>query len=332
MNEHPVPPEPALAKLPSEAAKTQFELEKLELEVAKLRREASLSGRIAALVLPMFVSTVTAFVAILGIGISVWTLAQQRTSQETDSHNKALQTALDMATDNKGQADRRISGINQLRRFWANQADEQVVAATLSAILILPDSVVDAAPARCAAAEAIGAAYGINGAGTGVDRARADRIAQLLYGNSEGNWGLVSHENYLLRRALDRDSNPTRVADIRKNDSLAVNLACDTPLGATREAIRKNWEYLRGVNLQYTDLSYALLYEADLSGALLMGAYLSNTMFRCANLSGADLMQYDIGNSPDLYLANVRGVVSNGLFFDYAKGHGVVAPESPDRE
>jgi hypothetical protein len=123
--ESPAPPAPSPPNSPREAARAQLEIEKLELEVSKLRREGTLFSRIATLVLPMFVASVTAFVAILGIGISAWTLRQQRAFQETDSHSKALQAALDLATDQRGQADRRISGINQLRPFWGNEADEQ---------------------------------------------------------------------------------------------------------------------------------------------------------------------------------------------------------------
>jgi hypothetical protein len=284
--------------------KAELELDKLRLETAKLRRDATWIGQLSAILVPMSVSMITAIVAIVGIALSVDTLVQQgrdRLQQgrdrSTDAHDKSLQQALSMATDGTGGSDRRISGIYQLRGFWANAGDEQVVAATLAALLVLPDSVVEASSVRCAAAEAIGSAYG-----TGAPKAaalvandtRLRRIGQLLYGGADGSQGLVSRKNYLLRQIEDlrprraQEEVSPQSAIPRLERSLVLN--CATPLTSTREAIRESWNNLRNTNLQLTDLSFSELYDADLHGALLMGANLQGTNLRCANLSDAHLV------------------------------------------
>jgi Pentapeptide repeats (8 copies) len=157
------------------------------------------------------------------------------------------------------------------------------------------------------------------------------RRDDLLYGSADPSprpTGIVSRQNYLLRSVIDHDP---RADEMRKHDSLDANLECETTLAATREAIRKNWENLRAVNLKYTDLSYALFYEADLKDSLLTGAYLRGTMLRCANLSGVDLTEFAVRDSPDVSLANIQGVRSdpNG-FLDYANAHGAIELSDDD--
>jgi hypothetical protein len=70
--------------------------------------------------------------------------------------------------------------------------------------------------------------------------------------------------------------------------------AATTPLDATKEAIRKNWEYLRDVNLTNTNLEDTWLYSADLDGALLINAHLARIDLRCANLADADFTGSDL--------------------------------------
>jgi hypothetical protein len=159
------------------AVEAALQVDKLRLEVERLKRDATLSGRLAAIIVPMSVSAITALAAIVGIAVSIDALIKQGTDRSHDVHDRSLQQALAMATDNKAGSDRRISGICQLRPFWAIKSDEQVLAATLAALVILRgtgqeaagrqvdppsgsnDSMSEAASVRCAATEAIGAAY-----------------------------------------------------------------------------------------------------------------------------------------------------------------------------
>jgi Pentapeptide repeats (8 copies) len=286
-----------------ETVKTELEIDKLRLETDKLRREGTGFGRLAALILPASQSSITAFVAILGVVISIWSLYQQRTSQDKQNHDRALQIALEMATDNKGQADRRISGIYQLQRFWINQEDEAVAAATLSALAVLPDE--QDASVRCAAAEAIGAA--VTQDDLKANDARVARVTRLLFGDAtDGSLGLVSHANYLLRQTLDKG---THRKEFDSQDSKTATWGCMTPLAATREAIRKSWRNLRSTNLAYTDLSYDEFYEADLANANLNGAILNNTNLRCANLFKTNI-QSTFNRGSDLFLANINNTIS----------------------
>jgi hypothetical protein len=100
---------------------------------------------------PISVSFITAMVAIIGVIISLYT--QRETAASTrrlrgdenayrvsTAHDVALQQALAMAADGTANNDRRISGIYQLGRFWINQQDRPVLAATLTALLSLPDA------------------------------------------------------------------------------------------------------------------------------------------------------------------------------------------------
>ena len=98
-------------------------------------------------------------------------------------------------------------------------------------------------------------------------QSRSERLSLLLYGNRDGRIGIVSRLNTYLRfETLDASD---------KNTS--VNL-CWTQLNATKEAVRKNWEYLRSVNLNATDLSHAALYEADLANSVFTDTDLESTI------------------------------------------------------
>jgi Pentapeptide repeats (8 copies) len=225
----------------------------------------------------------------------------QTTEHIDEALNKNLQEALAMATDtNKSGDARRISGIYQLQQFWEYEKYEPVVAATLSALLIQPEP--SNPDVRCAAAEVIGGAY----TDKNSQSERATRIAHLLYGYADGTWGLVSSENYLLRQ-----KNKDAANEFYKTDQ---KLVCTTPMIATREAVRKNWENLRETNLQYLNLTSARLYQADLHGANLENTYLDAANLRCANLSNAILKGATIDNDTDIFLTNISGVDNPTLF------------------
>ena len=318
--------------------------EKEQLEVEKLRAETSTLGTASSIVWPMLVSGMTAIVAVGGVGLSVYTFsqqhsyqeqqdarqrdyqkqqdAQQRNYQEHQDATKALQTALDMATDGKGGVDRRLAGIMQLRRFWDDPANESVLTSTFAAILLLPDSVDNASLARCAASDAIEAAIQTNP----VPNPKRDaRIAQLLYGDKKGARGLISQQNWLMTRRLSATGKTVA------NDSALATIECDSPLAATRQAIRKNWKHLRNVNLQGTDLSFTQLYEADIAGSLLVSTRLHRTNLHCANLFGVRISGFNPADSPDVVLTNVAGIGNDGTaFVQYARAHHAIQIKDTD--
>jgi Pentapeptide repeats (8 copies) len=257
------------------ASKTELEVEKLKLEVENLQRDKTLMGRLGSIA-----PATTAVVAVAGIAVSVFALAFQGVQQAHDAHDKLLQQALSMATDSKGESDRRISGIYQLGNFWDKPEDELVLATTLAALVVLPDQKdEDESSVRCAAAAVIGEALDPSPTNKTKESERP-RIAKLLYGTSSlahelGSLGLITRQNNILRRTPGRQSIPD---DFNEWDK---TLLCKTQLAATREAIRKGYAYF--------DLSYTRLYAADLQGAELIGAQLVGTSLRCANLLNAQM-------------------------------------------
>ena len=262
-----------------------LEDEKLRLEIAKLKQDRTPTGRFSSTTLPTLVSVTTAIVAVAGITISLYTLYIQGTQQAKDNHDKLLQQALSMATEGNAQNDRRISGIYQLGSFWDNPGDELVLAATLTALVISDQKDADVSSVRCAAAAVIGAALEPSATNKTKEPERA-HIARLLYGpagigDKLGSLGLLTRQNNILRRK--QDWSPI------KNDSNTKTLDCETPLAATREAIRKGYAYLASTNFHDNDLSYTRLYQADLQGAELIGAQLIGTNLRCANLLDANM-------------------------------------------
>ncbi|MHB8267442.1 pentapeptide repeat-containing protein [Bradyrhizobium sp.] len=301
-----------------EQRKRRLEIKKLELENAKLTRDATPLGRLYSAVVPTSVSVITAVIAIGGILLSISTLREQTRARTEDASDKALQQALSMATDPTGGSDRRISGVYQLRRFWSEKQAVPVVAATLTSILALPDDVKNAPLVRCAAAEVIGAAFQQqNGFNRDVD------LGGLLFGKAQkGTLGILAQQNRLFARGFK----PTKWTGIPDKDDLAPenpqgeeNISCLTPLGATREAIRKAWDNLRDTNLQWTDLRSAQLYEADLHGVNLEGANLRHADLRCANLSGATLSLVKFDNAT-LTFANFQG--AQGVSGEFIKKSG----------
>jgi hypothetical protein len=273
---------------------------KLELEVEKLRLDTDSVGRFASRIWPMIATMLTIVLSGIAVGVSMMAQRNQHIFEQEQRHRESLTEALKLATDASGQADRRIAGIWQLNNFWASRDDRQVLASVLAAELGLDDKY---RFARCAAAEAIGRAMSTVAA---EDR---PLLAKLLFGSSRGDIGLVVQEHYLL---------------LHSGAPTAATNDCQTALDATREAIRKNWYYLREVNLQGMDLSRTQFYSADLAGSLLMYSTLDKANFRCANLSQAS---FDWSNWPDaradFTLANVRDAVPRD-FRSFAKEHGAI--------
>jgi hypothetical protein len=294
--------------------KDRLEDQKLHLEIAKLKWDASLSGRFTSSALPR----ITAIVAVGSILLSIYTLRNQISEQRTEAHDKLLQQALSMATETDAKSaasDRKISGIYQLGKFWgkpdSNVDDELIVAASLTALVVAKGQDDGASSVRCAAAAAIGAALAPHAPNDVAQK----RIARLLYGNAKdkdhsGSLGLITSQNFILWRKADWHS----IA----GDSETTTLGCETPLAATRQAIRLGYAYLAQANFTSNDLSYTRLYAADLRGAefneytSLVGANL-----RCANLLDANVTGDQLMAAADIRLANVGETVTRTWPLDH---------------
>jgi len=292
--------------------KTALEISKLCLENAKLTREKSLAARAALTLTPL----ITAFVAILGVVLSLIALYVQGKSRADESNEKAFQQALSMATDPKGGADRRISGIYQLQTFWDGKEQIHVVAATLSSLLILPDSVQDASSIRCAAVSVIR---------DGLRRGREDSQKSILMnlffskiinpekiGRHEIGEALLTRPNRMIARMHPVNIQPVRFGT---DDQYEEVNNCSTPIAATKAAIRLFYKYfdninLGALNLDNTNLNSANLHNAELSDTSIRGASL-----RCANLSEADLTNLKLDDArlgfANIYQADTE--MSNGI-------------------
>jgi pentapeptide repeat protein len=98
---------------------------------------------------------------------------------------------------------------------------------------------------------------------------------------------------------------PPKTADELRRELELEKLRVDVALArsqATREAIRKNWEYLRHAHLRGTDLTGIRLYQADLSAAYQVEAKLN-----AADLRGALIDEVDFTDSC-LHGANIKDV------------------------
>jgi Pentapeptide repeats (8 copies) len=141
-------------------------------------------------------------------------------------------------------------------------------------------------------------------------------LARLLFGDTDGNLGLVTHQNYVLGQMV-------------KKQNASTSALCQSELDATKEAIRKNWSYLRGVNLNATDLSYSPLYSADFARSIFFRASLQGANLRCANLVGVrlegslgwEMADFTFANVIDLLPVNIR---------EFALDHGAL--QMPDHE
>ena len=321
---------------------------KLQLETEKLEKDLRISPA-----LPLLISMLSAMAAAIGLGFSAFSQAQQSKSQQTQEDHRtaqdtisSLHAAAEMATDSHAPADRRISGIYQLRHFWKSPEQVDVTAATLTAILASGDAA-GYARVRCAAAAGIGDAIGAPEQGwvhdSPKEQARREYLSHLLYGyGSKGQRGLVSDLNERLRWAaahppaqkegeVKNGSEP----NVRLPTSSDDDIQCNSAIGATIEAIRQNWEQLRDVNLAATTLDYAELYQADLAHTNLKLASLVGTNLQGANLAGADFggaTGYDQPTAPTrLKNANVLGLVGqSGSFCRFASAHGAVQMSDAD--
>ncbi len=235
------------------------------------------------------------------LGLFTWSVSRRQNQlsaqlgviEATNKHREELDRALASVTDNSQAVDRRMSGIWKLAGFWSSKDDESVIGNTLAAELLLPGD--GNRFARCAAAEAIG--DGIKSPASyrgGADEQCSERIARRLYGASDGTLGVVTVANVFLSRL---PQGPDEMDEMAEH--------CATRLAASKEAIRKNWEYLGNTNLNVTDLSQTQMYSADMAGAVLSGARPEKSNFRCANLFGTTSTDTRYSGT-DFRMANVQ--------------------------
>jgi hypothetical protein len=265
------------------AEKTSLEIAKLRLEIGKLERDRKLSGRAASTLTPL----ITAFVAILGVVLSLYTLHQQGQARTEESNEKAFQQALSMATDPKGSADRRISGIYQLRKFWDGKQQVDVIAATLAALVTVPDTVPDGPSIRCAAVSAIRDAFR-----RAEDTSRKSMLMNLFFSRTvnrhEIGDALITTPNRMLAKT---HSSQKQLERFGTDDQFAEVRNCSTPISATKAAIQQfksdlNGLFLSLMNLDSTNLIAANLHNAELNVTSMRGALL-----HCANFAEADLKE-----------------------------------------
>jgi hypothetical protein len=291
------------------------EQQKLSLEIQQLKDQLSPLGKVLSYIWPILSSILTVGVSFLAVYISVRTANNQSIFQENQQHDQTLSKAVELATDSSGFADRRIAGIWELNTFWDGKKDDTILASVLSAELTLGD---ERRFARCAAAEVVGNAIKTSVFSDGSqDVDTAKKRVHLLYGSRSGDIGIVIQQHLMLRQNISSELD--QHGCFKVVDPAASN-SCTTSLDATREAIRKNWAYLRDGNFNCTDLSKIQLYEADLAGASLRGAALPNANFRCANLYRADMTGAD-WTKADFRFANVSEAVPQE-FVIFAKQQG----------
>jgi hypothetical protein len=288
-----------------ESQRATRELKKLDLEIQDLELRTGWLGRLSNLLWPIIATVLTVLLT-----YSTARMSQQQSEQEErNKRREILDRAVNSATDNSSM-DRRFAGIWALDQFWTDKDNEQTVASTLAAELTLSD---DKSLASCAAAEVIG--NGLQGPESyvgGSDQERSARIARFLYGYRDGTLGIVSRINVYLQRTQNR-TRPHSVDEV---------VLCTNALDASKEAIRKNWEYLRDTNLNDTDLTGAGLYEADLAHSVMNRADLREADLRCANLAGVQATDINLDSGTRLNFANL------GVSEDHSQ---ITLPTVPDR-
>lgn len=218
-------------------------------------------------------------------------------NDESHRRYESFTKAVENATAEGDSPVKRVAGIWQMNQFWDDKQFEQTMAATLTAAMS-SDAEKDGLY-RCAAAEVIGNAIDEkDGYSTGASAARSERIAHILYGDRSGELGIVSELNRTLAHSSPQSSASPKTCELT-NDASALD--------ATREAIRKNWKYLRAVNLNDTDLQGSPLYKSDLDSSLMKRADLRAANLRCANLRGVDLSDAKLEGA-NLDFANMKDV------------------------
>jgi len=273
---------------------------KLELEVEVLASQVGGFGSFARIFWPVISALLT---VILGLTAAFFTYRSQY-DEASQKKRDIFLTAMHDASDEQKGADTRIAGLWSLGNYW--DSEYNVLAANVMSTAISTGSDTDTLPnaelrqpIRLAAAEVVG------GAITGnpyqfddLQYQRAKNLSRLLYGVGQtGEPGILTrmHLSLLQRRATLLN---------RHLDTSIVELK----LVASREAIRKNWECLEGVNLRDHDLTGIRLYQGEMPSVTLAGAIIKGADFHLANLYGADLDDLKEWQSATFAMANIAEV------------------------
>ena len=148
---------------------------------------------------------------------------------------------------------------------------------------------------------------------------------------------MVGHQNFVLHQLqLQEPASAPTAATATAGATTPVpylgTWACNSPLDATKEAIRNNWRYLQNVNLQESDLQMTPLYEADLGHATLKGAHLEGASLRCANLAEADLNSIKFNDRTDLRLVNLKGAIVDDSLKQMISGEKIATLSLDDKD
>jgi hypothetical protein len=280
-----------------EAKELELRVEKLSVEIRLLRQDVGPRGRFARLMWPVLASAATVTISLGALIISLWTAVDQRERERTQAVAQFVATNLGNATDSDARESRRVSAIWALSSMWPNQEHRPALANALATLSADGDAMV-----RAAAADVIGLA--IVEKQSQPERAE---LARVLYGSTR-DWavGAVVRQNRLLA-------------------NMGPSSERDQKLASTREAIRKNWEYLEDVDLGKTDLRRIQLYEARLARSSFAGSNLDEANLRGADLTGAWMEGVSLDGAI-LEFANVRAangsLKSHEAFHDWALTHG----------
>jgi hypothetical protein len=234
-------------KTTEDADKVDLEKQKLRLEISELGSKTDTVGRLSAKYWAVIAALLTFYIGFV----------QNHMNQKNNEHqlvNSAVQAATDIEN-----SQRQIAGIWALDEFLKEdyEAYETTITSTLAADLLDNDKRV-----HCEAAEVLGEAItGPDGFYGRQAEARSKRLARSLYGDAkDGSVGIVTRLNSVLRAEAEKRAEKAEpVADEISAETYSPPPVrfCETPLDATKEAIRRNWEYLRSVNLDRTELARA---------------------------------------------------------------------------
>jgi hypothetical protein len=290
------------------AAKRALELEKLRAEVALAKSQVTFLGNFSRLMWPVITSAVTVGVSLAALIVSLVTSSRQARLQYAQDEQKLFAGNLEIATNDALGATRRVTSIWTLSSFWADGKHDGVLAETLSALLSVGDD--KGTAIGLAAADVIGLAITAP-----MDEQLKARRAALLYGSTQ-TWevGTVVRQQKFL---LGSDSRPCELP--RDNGDIRVE--------ATREAVRKNWEYLRHAHFRGIDLTGSRLYQADLTGAYLQDAKLDKADLRGATIEGADFTGSCVRGTNVKDVSGTPAAPEN--FRSWALQHGAVEMTEP---
>jgi hypothetical protein len=305
----------------SELVELRRRTEELSRLLEKDRRAHRLSPRRSG---SISLNGITVAISLVALSLSIFTTWANRQRQQRQDVAEFVTKNLEVATDPKISPVRRVSAVWALQSMWVYEEQWPVLVNSLAGLLKDDDWQV-----RAGAGDVIGLAIT-------SDRhtKEADPLVRWLYG-STADWetGAVVRQNWELKAQLATylmPGQPNCLPSQRECKQLQDKLE------ATREAIRKNWENLRGAHLRQTDLRGIRLYEAHLEGAALeeanlegadlRGSWIEKTNFEGANLKNANVQDLH-GQRPERFL-NSYAVMMDAASFDRWRAVRYPAPKN----